>query len=413
MQARVSLPKYTVMVPPLGGWVLVSCVVILGLSVAGRAQLVPGQDAPPAEPVPAPSGVVLDNQPPAGPYVAEITGNDVFIRSGPGTNFYRCGKLYAGDRVQVIRSQDGWSCIVPPPGSFSWISTQYVSINLDNPTMGVVTGDNVGVYAGSDIVEPMHSTSKQVPMNRGQTVKLLSEEKDDYYKIAPPQGAYLWVSSQFVQAPSVPVGRSPVGDVSAALRPPVGKVPPDPNAAPPLAGLDLYYALSEQINAERAKSPAEQNYTEIRKKLTELAANKDGGRAARYSEYTLKQVERYELVCKVAKEMALQNKELEKTTSKIDEARATKLAQIVDLSKFAIVGKLENSSIYMGTGQARRYRILDESGATICYVMPTGTAAGQDLSKYVGHKVGLVGKISPHEATARAFIEFNEIAQLD
>ncbi|HQG48470.1 MAG TPA: SH3 domain-containing protein, partial [Sedimentisphaerales bacterium] len=42
------------------------------------------------------------------PYVAEAIGNDVFIRSGPGTNFYQCGKLYAGDRVQVIGTQGGW-----------------------------------------------------------------------------------------------------------------------------------------------------------------------------------------------------------------------------------------------------------------------------------------------------------------
>jgi hypothetical protein len=45
--------------------------------------------------------------------------------------------------------------------------------------------------------------------------------------------------------------------------------------------------------------------------------------------------------------------------------------------------------------------------------MPTGAAAGKDLSKFIGHKVGLVGKISPHEATARAFVEFSEIVQLD
>ena len=36
-------------------------------------------------------------------YVAEVLGNDVFIRSGPGTQFYQCGKLYAGDRVQVVK----------------------------------------------------------------------------------------------------------------------------------------------------------------------------------------------------------------------------------------------------------------------------------------------------------------------
>jgi SH3-like domain-containing protein len=419
MQARVSLSKRAVNVPLLGSWVLVSLVVVLALSPTGLAQNGPDQSAPPASvtqplvTVPAPGPAGTGNLP-AGPYVAEATGNDVYIRSGPGTNFYQCGKLYMGDRVQVVSSQDGWSCIVPPAGSFSWISMQYVSINQDNPTMATVTGDNVGVYAGSDFVMPMHSTSKQVSLNRGQVVKLLGEEKDDYYKIAPPQGAYLWVSAQFVEAATPAVGRPPVVDVGAMVRAPAAntKVPADANAAP-LTGLDLYYALNEQIKAERTKAPAEQNYAEIKKKLTELAADQASGRAARYAEYTLKQVERYELACKVSQEVALQNKELQKVTAKIDEARATKLAQIVDLSKYAITGKLENSSVYTGTGQARRYRVLDDAGTTICYVMPTGPAAGLDLSKFVGHKVGLVGKISPHEATARAFVEFSEIVQLD
>jgi SH3-like domain-containing protein len=58
------------------------------------------------------------------PYIAEITGNDVNIRSGPGTNYYRCGKLNKDDKVEVLSAQLGWSRIVPPPGSFSWISMQ-------------------------------------------------------------------------------------------------------------------------------------------------------------------------------------------------------------------------------------------------------------------------------------------------
>ena len=147
---------------------------------------------------------------PEGPSVAEVIGNDVHVRSGPGTNFYHCGKLYRGDRVQVLKSQQGWSCIVPPPGCFSWVAMQYVSINMENPTEGIITGDNVGVYAGSDYVEPIHSTSKQVVLNRGQNVKLLSEEKDDYYKIAPPELAYLWVSTQFLQPVSSPLGATPM-----------------------------------------------------------------------------------------------------------------------------------------------------------------------------------------------------------
>ena len=406
MQARVHSPERWVCSKPLSGWgsALLLAVVLI-LPTAGRAQ----DPNAPRSSVTLPNEAVAAKAPANESYVAEVIGNDVYVRSGPGTNFYQCSKLYAGDRVQVVKSQQGWSCIIPPPGCFSWISMQYVSINPQNPTVGVLTGDNVGVYTGSDTQEAKYSTSKQVVLSRGQTVKLLGEEKDDYYKIAPPQGAYLWVSSQYLQQVDKPAAKTPAADTAAPGKPAALKKPVDPNT--PLTGLDLYYALSEKVKAEHEKKLTEQNYTELKKKLAALAATKDGGRAARYADFTLKQVERYELACQAAKEVEQQNKELQKTTTKIDEARTSKLEQIVRRDKFAIVGKLETSSVY--SGASKRYRILDDTDKTICYVTPTGPAASMDLTKFIGKKVGLVGKIEPHEATQRAFILFTEIVLLD
>ena len=298
MQARVHSPERSVRVTLYLGWVLAG--------LAGRRADFAGRGIGSGCQRTAQSRVMLPNEAAAAKRRRtsrtwpRSSGNDVFIRSGPGTKFYQCGKLYAGDRVQVVKSQQGWSCIVPPPGCFSWISMQYVSINLQNPTVGVVTGDNVGVYTGSDTEEAKYSTSKQVVLSRGQTVKLLGEEKDDYYKIAPPQGAYLWVSSQYLQSVDKPLAKTPAAEPNAAAKPTTVKKPGDPNATP-LTGLDLYYALSEKVKAEHNKPLAEQNYTELKKKLAELAATKDGGRAARYAEFTLKQVERYELACRWAR----------------------------------------------------------------------------------------------------------------
>jgi hypothetical protein len=178
--------------------------------------------------------------------------------------------------------------------------------------------------------------------------------------------------------------------------------------------LDEYYALSKLVKEQQQKPMAEQDYTEIKEKLSKLAENKAAGRAVRYAEFTFKQVERFELACTVAKEIELQSKELQTATNKISEARAARLAQIDNMGKFAVIGKLESSSVYASTpGSAQRYRVLDASGKTICYVAPTGAAVGKDLSGLIGRKVGLVGEIQPHQATARAFIEFTEIVPLD
>ena len=407
MQTRMNSPEPAAEVTILGRKAL--ALLLVAILATPWLVLAESDVNLPVEPVAGPNQTVVAGGS-AGSYVAEITGNDVFIRSGPGTNFYHCGKLYQGDRVQVVKAQQGWSCIVPPPGCFSWIPMQYVSINLDNPTMGIVTGNDVKVYAGSDYVEPMHSTSKQIALNRRDDVKLLSEEKDDYYKIAPPQGAYLWVSSQFMQPVQSPVRVRP-GKVEPTT--PVAVAAPKPPVGTESDLLDTYYALSKLVKAEGQKPIAERDYTEVKKKLQELAENEAAGKAQRYAEFTIKQVERFELACTVGKEMQLQNKELAKVTGQIDEARAARLAQIENLGKFAVIGKLEGSNIYSAGGQPKRYRILDGSGTTICYIVPTGAAAGMDMSKLIGKKVGVVGKIRPHEATARALVEFTEVVSIE
>jgi len=342
---------------------------------------------------------------PSFPYVAEITGDDVNIRSGPGTNYYSCGKLSKGDRVEVVSEQFGWSRIVPPAGSFCWISMQYVSVNLDNPTIGIITGDGVRVYAGSDYVEPMHSTSEQGRLNRGDKVKLLGEEKDDYYKIAPPSGAYLWVSTQYTK-PAVPIVEMP---------PPIVEPIADANTvAPPEISVEdeklkEYYVLQKQIKAERAKPIDQANFADIKKRLTEIANNKEAGKAARYAKFVIRQIEGFELALAVAKEVQLQNAQLQQIMQRIDKARATRMAKAEDLGKFVVVGVFATFKTY-GPGH---YRIVDDSGKMICYALPSEQAAEMDLSEFIGRKVGLVGAIQPHPQTAGALVRFKEIVELN
>ena len=347
---------------------------------------------------------------PSFPYIAEITGDNVNVRSGRGTNYYSCGKLNKGDRVKVVNHQLGWSCIVPPAGSFSWISTQYIGIDPDNPTVGIVTGDGVRVYAGSDSIRPMQSTTRQRNLNWGDKVELLGEVKDKYHRIAPPAGTYLWVSTQYTKAVG-PVGEVPPTVVSprpAVVKPPV-VVRTDISAE---AALEKYNALEKLIEAERAKPIAQQNYENIKKSLAEIVGSKKAGKAIRYSESALKLVERYEWAFKVEKAVRLQDAELQRILEGIDKARVIKLAEVEDLGRFAAIGQLKTSSIYGPEPELKHYRIIDDSGKTVCYALPTGSASNMDLSKLVGRKVGLVGRIEPHPQTAGALVRFIEAVEL-
>ncbi len=373
------------------------------------------------EPEPTMTGASAETDTMSFPYTAEITGDNVYIRSGSGTNFYECGKLKTGDKVKVVGTVYSWSRIVPPAGSFSWIYTQFVKIDPEDPTVGTVTGDNVRVYAGSSFRRPTFSTALQGKLSKGDKVKLLNEQMDDYYKIEPPNFSFLYVSSNFIKpventSPTAPLtSELPAGETQTE------QATTDPNAAAakvavtesadtsPEGMLKKFNALQKEIEAEQAKPLSEQNYTEIRKALLEIANSKQAGKAARYAEYVAKQVEGYELALTAGKEVKLQNELLEKAKEEIDNTYNSKLANFEDLGKYAIIGELQPFATY-GPGH---YRIVDNSGKTLCYALPTGAIAQMNLNNYVGKKVGLVGKIEPRPQTPPgAMIQFTQIAEL-
>ena len=360
---------------------------------------------------------------PSFPYVAEITDDNVNIRSGPGTNYYPCGKLNAGDRVKVVARKYSWSHIVPPAKSFSWISKQYVSVDPDNASFGTVTGNSVRVYAGSNFLKPMHSTTVQLELNKGDKVALLGEEMDDYYKIAPPTGAYLWVLTQYAK----PV--TGVYNVEVAIAPkikeePEAKAEPKakiitemPTVVPTIMSVEsdklkMYYALANKIEAERAKPMAVQNYTEIKKSMFEIAEDKHAGKAARYAEFAIKQIDRYELALAAGQAVQFQDSQLQHICEQIDNAYTAELSQVPDLGRFVVIGQFQTSSIYGQEEELKHYRIIDDKGQTVCYALPKGSVSQAELSKLVGKKVGLVGTIEPHPQTKNALVRFTEISVL-
>jgi hypothetical protein len=176
--------------------------------------------------------------------------------------------------------------------------------------------------------------------------------------------------------------------------------------------LKEYYALEKQIEAERAKPIAQQNYANIKKMLVKISSNKDAGKAARYSKFVLNRIERFELAFEVVKAVRLQNKQLQQIQDGIDKARAARLAKIRNLGRFAVIGRLQTSSIYGTEAELKHYRVIDDSGKALCYALASGPASKKDLSKLVGRKVGLVGTIEPHPQTKGALVRFTNIAEL-
>ncbi len=355
------------------------------------------------------------------PYVAEITGDTVNVRSGPGTNYYACGKLKKNDRVTVVGSHFSWSRIVPPPGNFSWISRRYVKISADDPNVGIVT-DVARVYVGTEGKDPIRSTRTQFKLNKDDRVELLGELKSDYYKISPPAGAYRWVSTRFTKPlasgvvipPVPPVVAIDINSVVVPLVPtPTPPTTPGPNVAPVASDpsfMEQFHALRAQLDVERKKPLEAQNYDEIEKDLLELSKNEAAGKASRYAQHALKLIDRFKLAFEIVREDALGDESIRKIRENIVAARDARLAEIKQVGKYAAVGKLRISNIYGSGSKSRYYRIIDEKNRTVCYAVPV---TGVDLKRFIGKKVGLIGEIVPHLQTAGALVRFSQIVVLD
>lgn len=355
--------------------------------------------------------IALDEQTPSFPYIAQIIGDNVKLRSGPGTNYYLCGELNKTDVVKVVQQKYGWSRVVPPEGAFSWISKQYIEIDPTNPSVGIVTGDNVRVRAGSADNNPLHSDQVQGTFDKGDKVRLMDEEQSDYYKIYPPSFAYLWVSTQYTK----PLGSAPE-DANTAEGSKEKAVETGlfaPAMVPATKDLRQYYALEQIVKAEHEKPVLEQDYSTVKEALQLLAENKDAGKAARYAEFMVKRIEGFELAAEVAKAVQLQDQQLRQTKENIQKASQSRLQQLPNLGRFAVIGKIQTSSVYGTEPVLKHYKILDSAGNIICYALPASSAPEMDISRYFDKKVGLVGTIEAHPATSSALVRFTEIAEVD
>jgi hypothetical protein len=138
------------------------------------------------------------------PYKAYVTSGEVYVRSGPGRNYYPTSKLKTGDQVEVYRHDPGgWFAIRPPKDSFTWVSARYLEKSKHG--LAKVVGNEVAARVGSEFSDIRDVI--QVRLHRGEVVEVLETkefrsgpEAGTWCKVAPPSGEFRWVSGKFVDA---------------------------------------------------------------------------------------------------------------------------------------------------------------------------------------------------------------------
>ena len=131
------------------------------------------------------------------------------VRSGPGIRYYATSRLQKGDRVKVIRKDtDGWMMIVPPNGSYSWVSFADFGLTADRDREYIhangtsqVTSNRVDVRVGSHL-DPEAISTVSTHLSKGDTVRIIGTRRFEFdtgpqemMKIHPVKGEYRWIHS--------------------------------------------------------------------------------------------------------------------------------------------------------------------------------------------------------------------------
>ncbi|HAU38345.1 MAG TPA: hypothetical protein DCX07_11620, partial [Phycisphaerales bacterium] len=222
-----------------------------------------------------------------GQYIGVIKGDNVHVRCGPAITgaAYPCTKLSAPAQVTVAGKVGDWLKILPPPGAFSVIAKEYLTVDPDGAA-GTVTQDKVRVYAAGDLRTSDFWTA-QGSLKKGVRVRVTGEV-GNFYKIASPRGAYYYVHSDFVSPLSGGASATPAGaGATPAETPPVTattthpartattaparRAVPDTSDAMAKAVAD-FQAIEKDLLAEYKKPAAQRDYDTLLGKYKALGA---------------------------------------------------------------------------------------------------------------------------------------------
>ena len=354
-----------------------------------------------------------------------VNANDVYVHSGPNDNDYPTMKLDRGAHVTVVGIRFDWLKILPPDGSFCYVAKAYTEKRGDG-SVGRTT-NALNVHIGSDLNTLKVKVAKR--LDADTDVQIVGEQ-DEYFKIKPPEGVYLYVDKQFVD-PVKQIALAPTPDTGA--NPPAapgvngGAVlpPPDQTAgatAPPTTqgsvGPDGVAAVPTTLPSVATAAPATQPgdaaaaaQTEFDRLEAAFAAESGkplqdqdpAGLSAGYDKVakggalpdSLRKIAEYKAAALQARaqdrtEYLAVEKQQDEMKAKVAALRAerTELEARVkanEIKQYAAVGTLRASSLQQG--QQTLYRLTDPaSGRTVIYLRTNDPKLGEMMNQFIGVK---------------------------
>lgn len=366
-------------------------------------------------------------------YRAKISGDNVYVRSGPDHNYYPVGRLSRGQTVDVFGEQYGWLKITPPQGIYSLIEKHYLDLTREG--LGVVNADYVNVRAAGEIAPQIYA--RQIKLNRGAEVQILGERQANldgkiltFYKIEPPPGTFLWIAAKFAQrddrtdVPDEPAGSVEHADPGRAKARLASTDLPAPSDAPTpsviptdapssadetdhtdslpspdrvqqeIARLRAQLAsLEKQLAPELAKPFPERNLAPFVDRFMPLSEQQTDRVVQQYARLRLEQFRHQIELAATMRDLRLEDRQLHEDRKQfMRERNGIRIDAIPTVRTFDLTGELRESNVYNSPVLPRRYRLVDPNThppMTIAYIeIPRDSII--DPSPLLGRYVGVV-----------------------
>lgn len=355
------------------------------------------------------------------PYEAVVGADDVYVRSGPGTEYYPTGKLKIGETVEVYRHDPGgWCAIRPPQGSFTWVSSRFLEARKDR--LGEIIGSRVAARVGSSF-----STIRdviQVRLQKGELVEILETSPDGAWtKVSPPSGEFRWIHQQYLANPSDNSGlrnsgteSSPMTDrtfshaneQSRELEPSAryagdasrltslgDDVSPEsdfPSAgAPRLLSPEEFASELDDLNIELSMMVAEEptvwEFGELASRAQGLLMQAETAVERGHARVLLTKIRRFEDIrerYRTVNSLASKTESLNRRYA--GQPATERVSSSTDTGRYDGAGRL--TRVDSPKTGAPRFALMDDRGQIRCFVTP---APGLNMQYYLGKEIGVNG----------------------
>jgi hypothetical protein len=169
-----------------------------------------------------------------GTYVVKPSTADVTSGVGNPSLFYVTNRLHQGDRVEVVREeQGGWLAIKAPPGSVSWVNARFLK-PVGRDVWSVESLEDVPLFYASEVRKEKPNV-RSLYLTRGTIVEkaaqAVSAEDGNWQAIKSPAAELRYIRATDV----TPVAAAGGGLLAPTTSPVDTSRPPKDYAVPPVA----------------------------------------------------------------------------------------------------------------------------------------------------------------------------------